>query len=366
VTSGADRALHERGATDMAVQAGPNVGRSLLASWTDRGWEGPDRPRGWIGGVYGLVVHTTGGGVASTATTRGVDPAVVALDACRRSHGCHYLLGWNGIDSGELFQLADERAQANGVGMSSKRDRRKDQKRSIAEGRFEADLPAGLVERWRARWPGAANPLELLPGTTSANSCYVHLECIPCVWSEGSSDTAEPMRTGLRFTTAQHDAVGDLAVDVARRNRWLLHETWWRTSRLLGHEDLTPISQHDGGGGCDPGYLRARPYFDWDYVYDRIETLVGHVGTTDGCATGPVSDQAGSDNTGDHGPEGVRAALEHGVRDENELTNRLFFERHPELAGRAIRLEEQDLAAEWIKIRNDLVRPVLDEAAIDG
>ena len=43
--------------------------------------------------------------------------------------------------------------------------------------------------------------------------------------------------------------------------------------RLLGHEDLTPISRHDKKGGWDPGGLREVPYFDWEHVYRTIEKL---------------------------------------------------------------------------------------------
>ena len=338
---------------------GAGDGRSWVATWSEPGWEAPDRPVRWIGSVYGLVVHTTGGGVPSTARRRGIDPVDVALDAYRRSHGCHYLLGWGGTDVGELLQIAGERAQANGVGMSNKADRNKDQKRSIAEGRFEHDLPSDLVERWRARWPGAENPLDLLPGTTTANSSYVHLECIPCVWAGGVASAAKPMRPGVRFTTQQHDAVADLAIDVAQRNGWPADEHWWRTPRLLGHEDLTPISRHNEGGGWDPGYLRERPFFDWDYVYVRIGSLLH--GAFDGSSPHPLADDTGHvDVAGDEAAL-VGAAIEDGIDDENTLTNLVFLTRHPELGGRSLEPDEHVLAAEWIEIRNDVVRSLLDD-----
>jgi hypothetical protein len=82
------------------------------------------------------------------------------------------------------------------------------------------------------------------------------------------------MRAGLRFTRAQHDTVAAPAIDIVDRNGWPSGEEWWRTPRLLGHEDLKPISRHDKGGGWDPGYLRDEPYFDWSYVYQRIEDLL--------------------------------------------------------------------------------------------
>lgn len=46
-------------------------------------------------------------------------------------------------------------------------------------------------------------------------------------------------------------------------------------------------------------------------------------------------------------------------KDEKALTNWLFFARHPELSGRRIRADETTLAQEWLRIRDDTVRPFL-------
>jgi N-acetyl-anhydromuramyl-L-alanine amidase AmpD len=81
------------------------------------------------------------------------------------------------------------------------------------------------------------------------------------------------MRPGLRFTKAQHETIARLAWDIAHRNAWPSNERWWRSPRLLGHEDITPLSRHDKNGGWDPGALREKPFFDWKYVYDYLEGL---------------------------------------------------------------------------------------------
>jgi hypothetical protein len=252
----------------------PPQGVSPLAVQAAKQWDAGDRPKAWQGQVYGLVVHTTGGGLPAKARDKGVYHTVQAVAHYSESHGCHYINGWRGIAGGDFLQVANEREQAKGVGVTSK-DPRLDQRRSIDRGRFESDLPADLVTRWRARWPGHRHSLELLPGTRTANSCYVHMECVPCVFHyDGKLVTAaEPLRPGLRFTRAQHDTVALVARDIASRNGWPLDQQWWRTPRLLGHEDLTPISRHTPSGGWDPGYLRSDPYFDWDYVYEAIERL---------------------------------------------------------------------------------------------
>jgi hypothetical protein len=60
----------------------------------------------------------------------------------------------------------------------------------------------------------------------------------------------------------------------------------------------------------------------------------------------------------------VAGAVQGGLYDENQITNRIFFQRHPEHAGRAIAPEERQLAAEWGNIRDRIVRPVLQKSGI--
>ncbi|TVL91246.1 N-acetylmuramoyl-L-alanine amidase [Streptomyces sp. SAJ15] len=254
-------------------------GFSPLAIRAAKLWDARDRPKRWQGRVYGLVVHTTGGGLPCAAHTAGRYHTVQAVGYYTRTHGTHYVNGWKGAAGGDLLQVANEREQAKGVGISNPNPAA-DQSRSIDLDRFEADLPPDLVRRWRARWPGYPHSLALLPesqpsGRRSANACYVHVECVPCVYSCAGKHVSadEPLRPGLRFTRAQHDTVALLACDIATRNGWPASERWWRSPRLLGHEDLTPLTRHDKHGGWDPGYLRKQPYFDWEYVYQAIERI---------------------------------------------------------------------------------------------
>ena len=65
----------------------------------------------------------------------------------------------------------------------------------------------------------------------------------------------------------------------------------------------------------------------------------------------------------------VRLAATFGYRDENKLTNLIFFARHPERNGRKIQRDEPNskrLGAEWLDIRNNLVRPILAGASSPG
>ncbi len=206
-----------------------------------------------------LVVHTTGRGLPTKATKRNEYPTITAVNYYSGSRGCHYVNGFRGNEGGDLLQMASENEQAYGVGSG-------DQAKSIRAGRWEKDLPASLVKRWKDRWPGYSNPLDLLPSTKTVNPCALHVECIPLTpdWEKQGYER----HGGTLFTEDQHLTVVRLACDIAKRNGW--KGEWWRTPRLLGHEDLTPINRHDKRGGWDPGHLRAAPYFDWELVIKEL------------------------------------------------------------------------------------------------
>src|SRR5262245_60591037 len=108
-----------------------DTGVSSLAIPAERRWDAGDRPVDWQGHVYGLVVHTTGSGLPAEADDLGRYHTVHAVDYYTRSHGCHYVNGWAGVEGGDLLQLANERELAYGVGVTNSDDPSKDQRRSI-------------------------------------------------------------------------------------------------------------------------------------------------------------------------------------------------------------------------------------------
>lgn len=59
------------------------------------------------------------------------------------------------------------------------------------------------------------------------------------------------------------------------------------------------------------------------------------------------------------GAQLIQGALRRGVRDENQLTNLVFFARHPERRGQRLQPHERRLVQEWLDIRNRLTRPTL-------
>lgn len=60
------------------------------------------------------------------------------------------------------------------------------------------------------------------------------------------------------------------------------------------------------------------------------------------------------------------AAIANGNRDANSLASTLFFARHPEMKGRKIAKHEKRLAQEWLRIRNNIVRPLLSRVVPTG
>jgi D-alanyl-D-alanine carboxypeptidase len=59
----------------------------------------------------------------------------------------------------------------------------------------------------------------------------------------------------------------------------------------------------------------------------------------------------------------VALAIEAGKRDLNDLTNLVFYVRHPEMTGRRIRPGQADLVREWLAIRDRIVKPALAAVA---
>ncbi len=205
---------------------------------------------------WGFLLHTTGGGVTDLAKRRGRKPIDVAIDTYIASqNGANgYLWGGPGylIDhDGSIHQLAPDTVLTAHAG-GSNRSR-------YLDGSWETVCTAATVLQWRAKHPGLAHPYSGFPAK-SPNVDYVGCEMIPI----GDGFGGAGMAPALRFTTAQHDAAIRLARDVGARHGF--PAGWGTTPRLTGHEDVDPIERSDPRGGWDPGFLRAAPFFDFNYV----------------------------------------------------------------------------------------------------
>jgi hypothetical protein len=209
---------------------------------------------------WGFLIHTTGRGVPSKAAKTGRRPIDVALEIYAKSQsGKLHPYQWGGptyvLDhSGELYQLAPDNVVTYHAGGPDRED--------YLDGDWIKRTTPAALAAWRKAWPRHKSPQNLYP-SRSANTDYVGIECIPCGAGFGT-----PMRPGLLFTAAQHDALVDLGYDMAERHDW--PRGWERTPRLVGHEDVQLLERQDAGGGWDPGWLRARPYIDFEFIRRNI------------------------------------------------------------------------------------------------
>jgi LAS superfamily LD-carboxypeptidase LdcB len=74
----------------------------------------------------------------------------------------------------------------------------------------------------------------------------------------------------------------------------------------------------------------------------------------------PLLSKAVLDALGDNlWPAAVQLAASCGYKDVNELTNIVFYFKHPDVIGRKIRPDEHDLARDWVAIRDGIVKPAL-------
>lgn len=223
-----------------APAVAPLTNRSPLAIW-----EPAHRVRRRRMQPWGLCVHTSGRGIVARAERAGRPVIDLALQwyRAKEQSGVHYVIDYDGT----IYQMLEDTIYGAHVGISAA------ERLSYLLGRWRTTAPTLGVELWSDRWPGYKSPQHLYP-TRSPNGCYVGVELVPL-----AAGTALP--GGLWFTRAQHQAVAELARDLAERHDW--PDGWERSPRLLGHEDIDAFARWDVQGGWDPGSMRPRPRFDW-------------------------------------------------------------------------------------------------------
>jgi N-acetylmuramoyl-L-alanine amidase len=271
--------------------------------------------------VYGVCVHTTSGGAARKAKPGGPSPLQMVLDyyVNGREGFPHYVIGYDG----SLNRVCAETEVAWHAGWLGHGRRRW----------ASWTAPAWWSSVW-SRWQ-VTTPAGLLPPRADdPNSVYIGVELL--------AD-----KTGYGFTSAQYDALARLVVDVFRRYGLPLAAP--PNPHLLGHEDLEPIDRANADGGWDPGAHRRAPQFSWSGLWSRMQAAGPTTVAPPVPTPAPATDLAG--------------AFARGERDVNRLTDIAFNARHPERGGRPIVASEAPAAAEWVAIRDQVVRPMLQPAA---
>jgi len=206
--------------------------------------------------VYGIALHTTGSGIVEQAIKLGIDPLEHAVNYYLKpdSYSAHYVVGYDGA----LVQISLEEEKCYHIGLTE------EDRKAYSSGAWEKKVSPTTLKCWKDRWPVNKNPLHLTP-TKGFNESFVGIEMLPLL----SGSKWQPMFKGSRYTLAQHQMVVMLAKDIAERHGF--PDKWHRSSRLLGHEDCTPLTRSVKSGGWDPGASRMEPWFDWEWVLNMIE-----------------------------------------------------------------------------------------------
>lgn len=199
------------------------------------------RPEPW-----GLCIHQTGRGIVERAKQSGADPLSFALSFYAGSPAfAHYLIGWKG----ETFQIALDNERAPHAGISRR------ERKLYRSGAWKKKVSPAALDLWQRRWP-FQDPTELYP-TTSPNDSYLGVELLPLA--------------DRTFTDAQYRALVALWRDIEDRHGIDLLDD----GRLVGHEDIEPLSRWNKGGGWDPGALRRKPRFSLTHLIEGYVLRLG-------------------------------------------------------------------------------------------
>ncbi len=194
---------------------------------------------------YGLCVHTTGSGVPLQAQKLGIDPLQVAHDFyCNpKNNFPHYVIG----NDGTIIQIAEDTESAWHCGVSVA------ERAAYLDGSWKKKVSPLTVKYWEDKW-NESSPSHLYPGK-SVNDVYLGVELIPLI---------KCLPNKSLFTPEQYKALYSLIKDIEKRyffSQILLG------GRLVGHEDVNPLTRSSVSGGWDPGARRKDPSFFWNMVW---------------------------------------------------------------------------------------------------
>jgi hypothetical protein len=203
--------------------------------------------------VYGLIVHTTGGGPAKRARLNQKTKSkrcTVALDCALKVYAGgdgfpHYVIDYDGT----IVCTCSERQIAWHAGAS---------KLAVAYIRDH-----GAPAWWTKTWGTKQSPFALPPKSRNPNHQYLGVELLQT-------------EAGGSYSDAQYRALASLIADVERRYGLKFDRPPNRA--LLGHEDVNPAPYQGGkiGGrsldslkaGWDPG--ASRGWFSWDKLWSTL------------------------------------------------------------------------------------------------
>lgn len=214
-------------------------------------------------GTFGLMVHTTGDKLGrrwhERQASHSRDGWREVVDAYSGKLGPHYAI----CPDGMLVVLRKHTRVAYHCGVSAA------ERQDFLTGRWEDVALPRVLRWWRGRWPGYKSPQHLYP-SRSPNQDYIGVEMVPAGGYVGRTWTydAKVPRCGMtRYTVRQMGVLAKLALELAESNRW--PGGWENGPRLVGHEDINPITRP----GWDPGDMIGG--FSWSTLRDYIEAYRG-------------------------------------------------------------------------------------------
>lgn len=214
---------------------------------------------------WGIMVHTTGDGIPRDAYKEGVGLLEKTIETyAKMEEGPHYVI----LPGGQVVQFRQHNQRAWHVGVSV------EQRRDFLSGFWESKAPMGIPSWWKARWKGRKSPSHLYP-SEQPNTDYIGIELVPCgTYLRGPSGSWQPIygkpaHDRGRFTGAQYAALALLCNRLSDELHIPL-ESAPDSGRLLGHEDVNPITRP----GWDPG--DAQGFFNWPLLLGLITGLRLH------------------------------------------------------------------------------------------
>ena len=192
---------------------------------------------------FGLCVHTTGRTLVQKAKLKGenpIDRAVKIFNGPGANYP-HYVIAADG----DIVQILADNLRGRHAGVP------RAEREAYLNGSWTRDISAVGLQMWRERWPDHKSPQHLYP-SRSPNDDYLGVELIPSM---------ETNANGTWFTDAQYAALRSLIDDIQSR-----HQITLTGNRLVGHEDLEPLTRWNSLGGWDPGAIRVGPRFRWDLI----------------------------------------------------------------------------------------------------
>lgn len=215
--------------------------------------------------VYGVCLHTTGDGIPAAIVKNSTDPVKETIDtyakmAANNGVGPHYAI----TPDGQLIKFRDHAEVAWHAGTSAS------ERQAFLSGTWEDGVrcPKAVSDWWKLRW-GAQykSPQHLFP-SRSPNADYIGIELVPCGTYSGNiwqPLLGVPSTPKGRYTGQQYQTAALLTMSLARA--YNLTDDFWNTGRLVGHEDINPLTRP----GWDVGAFNG--WWSWSLFRDMLKSL---------------------------------------------------------------------------------------------